>query len=274
MKSLIIILSGILVAGLPAIAQKQLHQVWTTDTILPVPESVLCDAGGNTLYVSLVDGNPSAKDGRGGVMKLDADGHIKDSVWITGLNAPKGLGRYQNKLYVADLDEVVVIDIKQGKITQKIPVAGAAYLNDITVDRSGNIYVSDSRKNKIFMVTKGAASLYLDNVENANGLLITDEALYVLSAGRLLSVDEKKKITTIASGMEKSTDGLVQIAPGEFIVSCWAGVIYYVKADGSVQQLQDFRSTQTNTADLGYNVKNKTLYVPTFFKKTVIAYHL
>ena len=43
------------------------------------------------------------------------------------------MGIYKNNLYVADLSEVVVIDIKKGKITNRIPVEGATFLNDIAV---------------------------------------------------------------------------------------------------------------------------------------------
>lgn len=273
MKRLLIVSFAILSLFTVAHAQTRLSPQWHTDNVLHVPESVYYNPGDNILYVSMIGGNPNAnKDGKGAIARLSPDGKILDSNWVAGLNAPKGIGRYGNLLYVADATEVAVIDIAQARITGRIPVDSAVFLNDVTVDRQGTVYVSDSKRNKVHVIRKKKASVYLDDITNANGLLAADEVLYVLSAGKLLSVSEQKQITVVASGMEKSTDGLVQISENEFIATSWAGVIYSVKKDGSVRQLQDFRSTQTNTADIGYNPKTKMLFVPTFWKNSVMAF--
>ncbi|MEO7766186.1 MAG: ATP-binding protein, partial [Ferruginibacter sp.] len=80
-------------------AQKHsLEKVWETDSVIAVPESVLPVK--NILYVSLIDGGGWDADGKGGVAKLGPDGKILDATWITGLNAPKGLGIAGNRLYV------------------------------------------------------------------------------------------------------------------------------------------------------------------------------
>jgi len=63
------------------------------------------------------------------------------------------------------------------------------------------------------------------------------------------------------------------VAPGEFIVSCWVGVIYDVK-NGQAEQMLDTRPEQSNTADIGYDSQNHIVYVPTFLKKSVAAYQL
>src|ERR1700730_19318504 len=95
-------------------AQHQLEKLWQTDTIVAIPESVLPDLKKGILYVSLIDGGGWDVDGKGGVAKLGLDGKNYNGTWITGLNAPKGLGMYGNRMYAADISEVVVIDIKNG----------------------------------------------------------------------------------------------------------------------------------------------------------------
>src|ERR1700744_280774 len=92
-----------------------LQKIWETDTIVAIPESVLSEPATKTLYVSLIDGGPWDADGKGGVGKLSPVGRQYNGTWITGLNAPKGMGRYGNRLYVADLSEVVVIDVSKGR---------------------------------------------------------------------------------------------------------------------------------------------------------------
>lgn len=257
-----------------ATAQHSLTKKWSTDTALAIPESVLFDGQNKILYASLINGQPDQADGKGGIAKVDLDGKILDTNWVTGLNAPKGLGKYNNTLYAADLTEVAVIDVPSGKVTKKMSVEGAQFLNDVTVDAKGNVYVSDTRTGKVHKIENGVVTTYLENLKSPNGLLALGDDLYVLASGSLYKAGADKKLITIAEGMDASTDGVEQVKQGEYIVSCWSGVVYYVKDDGSKQQLLDTRADKTNSADIGYDATNKIVYVPTFFKKGVIAYQL
>jgi hypothetical protein len=103
----------------------KLEKLWETDPVVLVPESVLPYDGGKKLYISLIDGAGWDADGKGGVAKLNSDGSGLDQTWITGLNAPKGMGLIGKHLYVADIKEVVVINTKEGKIEKKIAIEGA-----------------------------------------------------------------------------------------------------------------------------------------------------
>jgi hypothetical protein len=60
----------------------------------------------------------------------------------------------------------------------------------------------------------------------------------------------------------------------DYVVSCWAGSIWYVNGDGTKQNLLDTREQKINTADIGYDAKNRIVYVPTFFKNKIVAYEL
>ena len=97
-------------------AQKAtVQKLWATDTILKVPESVLVDDKENCIWVSNIDGSSTTKDGKGSISKLSKTGTPINLEWITGLNAPKGMAKYKQELYVADLTELVVIDMKKAK---------------------------------------------------------------------------------------------------------------------------------------------------------------
>ena len=255
-------------------AQRSLEKLWETEANLPVPESVLFDSDAKVLYVSLIDGKGGEKDGKGGVALVDTDGNIKNADWITGLNAPKGLGKYKGKLYIADLDEVVVADIKTGKVEKKIAVPEAKFLNDVSVDKSGNVYVSDSQTKNIHVIKNGTPSVHYVSAERPNGVLAVGKDLLILDSGNLYKLGADKQVVKLAEGMEKSTDGIEEVRPGEYIVSCWAGVVYYVTDKGSVQTLIDTRDSSTNSADIGYDAKKKIVYIPTFMKNSVAAYQL
>ncbi|WP_426291830.1 strictosidine synthase family protein [Dyadobacter endophyticus] len=255
-------------------AQHSLTQLWSSEATLPVPESVLYSASGKAIYVAQIDGKAGEKDGKGGIAKVGLDGKIIAQDWVTGLNAPKGMGIKGGKLFVADVTEVVEIDIKSGKIDKKHEIEGAKFLNDLTIDSKGTIYVSDSDTKKVHAIKDGKVSTYFEDLTRPNGLLAVGSDLLIADSGTLKKLTPSKQITVVAEGMDKSTDGIEQVKPGEYIVSCWAGVIYYVKSDGTTEKLLDTSAEKTNSADIGYDSAKKIVYVPTFMKNNVVAYQL
>jgi hypothetical protein len=250
-----------------------LKKIWETDSIIPVPESVLPDLKNNLLYVSLINGGGWDADGIGGVGKINTNGKGFDSTWITGLNAPKGLGKYGNRIYAADISNVVVIDINKGKIEKKIPVSDATGLNDITVSSNGIVYVSDSKQGKIWRIENDVPTLYLDNVNGANGLKAINDNLIFAEGKFLKKADAQKQITQIAD-VSQSIDGIEPVGNGDFIVTSWIGYIFYVTPGGHVETLLDSHDNKMNTADIGFDQVKKILYVPTFNAKKIIAYRL
>ena len=94
------------------------------------------------------------------------------------------------------------------------------------------------------------------------------DGLLILDSGSLYKLDGEKNLNKLAEGMDKSTDGIEEVTPGEYVVSCWAGEVYYVKADGSVEKMLDTKDAKINSADIGYDAARKIVYVPTFFKNT------
>jgi hypothetical protein len=253
---------------------KQLIKLWETDTILKVPESVLLSKEKKIIYFSDIDGQPLDKDSKGSIGTCDLNGKNINNNWVTGLSAPKGMAIYKGALYVSNIDEVVVIDIATAKIKNRIPVTGAIFLNDVTIDDKGIVYVSDSKTEKIHRIENGKVTDFVSNQPNANGVLAVGEDLYFLAKGALWKADKNKKLTKIADGMDASTDGLEQTKDKDFIVSAWVGIIYYVKADGSKYQLLDSRTEKLNTADIDFDAENNILYVPRFFGNRVTAYTL
>jgi hypothetical protein len=276
MKKIVISFVALLFVSFCSFAQTpQLVKLWQTDSVFKTPESVLYDAGNKVLYVSNIDGtDPWGKDDKGSIGKLGLDGKIITVEWVKGLQSPKGMGLRKGMLYVADQQEVVVIDIKKGQIIKRISVEGSVGLNDISIDNKGIIFVTDSRGKKLYRIENEKASLYIESLQGPNGVLAHDGKLIIVDNGGLYSVDANKKLNKIADGMEGGTDGIEHVQNGEYIVSCWAGITYYVKPDGSKHVLIDTRDEKSNTADIGYDPAKKIVYVPTFWRNSVAAYQL
>ena len=260
--------------GLNVNAQHKLEKLWETDSIINMPESVLPDTKAGILYVAIMGNSADAKDGIGSIGKLGLDGKVLDLDWVSGLNAPKGMGIYKNKMYVADITDVVVIDIPKGKVERTIPVPGAGFLNDVTVSDKGLVYVSDSRTKKIHRIVDNKEEVYMENIEGINGLKAVGDLLYIAGGGKkLLKADSGKNLINVAS-MPQGGDGIEPIGNGDFLFSSWGGYIYYVYADGRNELLLDTHLEKINTADIGYDPVKRIVYVPTFFKKSVMAYQL
>ena len=262
----------------PLLAQAQsnvhsLEKLWETDTVIAIPESVLPDAKHTQLYVSLIDGGGWDADGKGGVGKLSLDGKHYSADWFGGMDAPKGLGLYKNRLYVADISHVVVIDVAIDKIVKIITIQGATGLNDITVDDKGIVYVSDSKAGKVYRIENDIPQLYMQDLAGANGLKAAKGGLYILANKAVLFADAGKQLKTI-SALPNGGDGVEEVGNGDLLVSEWLGIVYYVYADGRKEVLLDTHEQKRNTADIHYDIATRTLYIPGFNTKTVSAYRL
>lgn len=256
---------------------QSLNLLWTSDSSLRVPESVYHDEKTGKIYVSNIEGKGAwDKDGRGSISILTASGKILSPYWVTGLHAPKGMGMFQDFLIVADVDSVVIIEPTRAQVVKKIYIEGAQALNDLTVDKRGNIYVSDSKTKKIHMIDglKLDVSLYVDGLKGPNGVLFVDRTLYFVDAGGFYKVTKDKQKVLIVDGLEGGTDGIEPIDEENFLISGWSGTIYHVNLKGEKKLLLDTRGQQISAADLGYDKKKKIVYVPTFYKNTVMAYQL
>jgi hypothetical protein len=253
----------------------QLKQAWLTQG-LRTPESVLFYQGekDSFLFVSEIEGEAAGVDGKGGIAKLSLDGQILDQDWVRGLNAPKGMAWQGNLLFVADITDLVAIAIDSGEIAYRVPVPGASFLNDVAVSARGEVFVSDTRTNKVYRIVEREVETWLEDATSANGLFTLGSNLVVGAGDTLWLVDSDRTRHPLAKGFEAAIDGIEMAAPGEFLVSCWVGLLYYVHADGRLSKLLDSRDPQVNTADIGYNFESKVVYVPNFLKNSVTAYRL
>jgi sugar lactone lactonase YvrE len=212
----------------------------------------------------------------GFISKVSPSGKVETLKWVTGLDAPKGMALVGDKLYVADLTAVVIIDIKTAKILNRLEVDSAKFLNDVASSENGDVFISDSATGKIHILRKDQLSVYFQSQEfkRINGLLcLNDGSLYVADAGTgfnyILSKDKQlNKFTETSPG----ADGIVPLGKDEYLVSSWGGEVFYVDAKGKATKLLDTKEQKLNSADIGYDVKSKTVFVPTFFGNSVMAY--
>jgi len=281
MKHLLIILSFVGLISCTQRKQKKeiknpepkLTFLWETDTLLTTVESVIFDVSSNYIYTSNIEGNPRKKDGKGSISKLDLKGNIITRNWVSGLNAPKGMAIYNDKLFVTDIDRLLEIDIPKGEIAKEYPVENAVFLNDIAISKTGIVYFSDTDVSKIFALENNKISLFSE-FNSPNGLLVQDDQLLAVSWDNktFSRIDlVSKKITQIADSIP-NPDGIEALGKGTYLVSSWNGMIHHVTKEGTKILLLDTTKEKIFSADIDYIAEKKLVLVPTFFKNKVMAY--
>lgn len=258
------------------------------------PESALYVAAEKAIFVSNLDGDPGGKDGKGFISKLDADGKVVKIDWLTGLDAPKGLAYAQGRLFVADIDQLVEIDVKSAAIAKRYPAPGAKGLNDVALEprsrfknQTARAYVSDKPGNAIWYLGDGkfAELVHDEAFANPNGLLVEGENLQIASWGaadaegkvetpgwiKTMALDEEGIADRFNALPLGNLDGLEADGQGGYWVSDWmAGKILRVAADGTSTV---WLHLERGTADIGI-VPGKWLLVPMMLNDEVRAYRL
>src|SRR5262245_20726585 len=272
---------------LTTLAMAQGAAKWTITEGIATPESAYVDPISGFLFISSVEGQPNEKDGKGHITKATTDGKTVSANWVTGLNAPKGLRSTKGTLWTADIDEVVGIDIATGKITSRIKINGAQFLNDVATGPEGTVYVSDMMANRIYTVKDGKVSTFAEgeDLEWPNGLLIDGGRLIVAAwgkpeadfstkvPGRIFALDLKtKKKTLITPNPSGNFDGLESDGKGGYLATDYlAGKLVHISAKGDVQLVRQFMQ---GTADIAFVPGSNIVIIPHMNENKVSAYDI
>lgn len=251
------------------------------------PESVVYEPNEGVLFVSNVDGTPMDKDGQGFVSRVSLDGEILDEKWVDGLDAPKGLAVSGGKLYVADIDALVEVDLADRTLT-RYPAEGAKFFNDVAADDAGRIYVADTFTNAIWRLEDGDFSAWVMDPALAapNGLLVEGDVLIVAPFGEtdpgtgsrtpehLRTVDlDDLTIASLGDGTPVGNlDGLEPDGQGNYYVSDWvSGGLWHVTPSGAATKLLPLAS---GSADFTIVPGAQLLVIPMMNDGKLLAYRM
>ena len=231
------------------------------------PESVVQDAKGD-IYVSEI--GEFNKDGDGKITRISIDGKL--STIASGMDDPKGLTFIGKSLYVTDKNRVLKVE-SNGKwmvfgSTMAFPQT-PIFLNDITSDEAGNLYVSDSGNlsagGAIFKITQDKKITLILN-ENTpeilapNGLLVVKNDLFEVdfASGILYKINLKtKSILKVAEGFGGG-DGLIK-SGDSFFVSDWKnGKIFKLQRN----KVTLFKEGFTAAADIALSYDKRSIITP------------
>ncbi|TPJ20144.1 SMP-30/gluconolactonase/LRE family protein [Mesorhizobium sp. B2-7-3] len=280
----IVVTSAVIAAiGIAAAQAAQADELWRA-TGLEQPESALYDATNGRIIVSNIVGNPGDVDGNGYLSLLSMDGKIVSQHWTDGMDAPKGMAISGGKLYVADITKIRVIDLASGKLIASIVVPNAVFLNDMTSDRSGKVYVTDMLADTIYRIDGDRPELFVKDplLASPNGVFADGDRLIVASWGKgikadfstaepggLLAVDIASKAVTPLAGAQNfaDLDGVIAIGGTIYATAYMTGTLYRYRTGGGPEAVAHFKP---GSADIGTDGKS-ILYVPLMNEGEVAA---
>ncbi|RUU56623.1 ATP/GTP-binding protein [Mesorhizobium sp. M2C.T.Ca.TU.002.02.1.1] len=273
-------------AAIAFVSTAQAGELWRA-TGFEQPESALVDAAHNRIVVSNIVGNPGAADGNGYLSLLSMDGKVLARHWVDGMDAPKGMAISADRLYAADITKVRVVDLASGRLVETIDVPGAVFLNDMTEDSAGKLYVSDMLADTIYRIDGDRPEPFVKDplLASPNGVFADDGRLIVASWGKginktdfstaepggLLSVDLATKKVTPLPGAQNfaDLDGVIAMGDTIYATAYMTGTLYSYKPGRAPTAVAQFKP---GSADIGTD--GEKIFVPLMGEGEVVALSL
>lgn len=262
-KLLVVLLAAHQTGGMPQPSQAII--AWVSEEGFCEPETVL-PLPDNTLLVSNVCDYRTEGDGY--LTLLDADGQVLDLRQIEDLDSPLGMTLVNDTLYVVDNNKVEVFHwpTYERRLTIELSTSVA---NDIAVANDGTMFVTDTGRGEVAIVSKQKEHSLLigaGHFNGANGIHIDGDTLYV-GGERLWQVDlSDNSVTTPGpdwltdiDGIEVEPDGTLQVTPVGGPLIRLAEEVEVIGGDG------------VSSANHGYSAELGLVLIPTGFDNTVIA---
>jgi sugar lactone lactonase YvrE len=266
----------------PALAAPDTH--WSSAGF-DEPESALPHPTKPLLYVSNINGKPTELNGKGYISLLADDGSVIRHAWVMGMNAPKGMAIHNNVLYVADMQELHIIDAEKGELLRSVKADSSVMLNDVAVDDKGTVYISDMLGGGIYRYNGSELSQWIskEDLPHPNGLFFNNKGLIVATWGEGLNDDFSTEVlgglatinlnTKVISPYKNAQqlgnlDGITIVGDAT-IVNDWMNGNVFEYKNGQVKKLFNAGKHASDISS-----KGDVLYVPMMFSKRIDAYKL
>lgn len=258
-------------------------------TGLNLPESFIYDPTSDSFFISNLgpSSGPSGKDNDGYITRLSGDFNKRIDRWIAGgngisLNAPKGLAVYNGVLFVADIDRLLGFSIKTGKqvLEMKLKNMGAVFLNDVTADDAGNIYITCTGSGKVFKYStvKKISDVWITKgmITAPNGIVfLPDDKSFIIldyAEGIIYKFDHAaKKISETTTGYT-SLDGVDYDLKGNLYFSSYTRGKIWVMARGADARI--VYEVDSSPADISVDRKHGYLLVPIMMDNRAVVLRL
>jgi streptogramin lyase len=238
-----------------------------------MPESALFHDG--TIYVSLI-GDPESNDGA--VVTVDVEGKVTGTLARATdahpLVDPTGMAVRGSKLWVNDGTRIRSYDLKTGAPGQVVAIPRSVFINDLAVDRRGNLWASDSETRSLYRVSGGGGVTRFRLPQSRfrglpNGVALhprSGEMWFVTFSESGAGGAQVARVTpagafteVISSPRLRQLDGLAFVGRTAYMSDFGNGAIWKLSADGTLTRRAVVAGSP---ADISYAPRLKRLLVP------------
>jgi sugar lactone lactonase YvrE len=232
------------------------------------PESIAYDQVADRYFVSNKSGNT--------IVQLDLNENVTPFV-SDDLNGPKGLLIVGDTLISVNNTSVQGFLLSDASRVFNILIDGAVFMNDVTEDNKGSLYVSDTGAGKVYQISlkTGEYSTVVDSLVSPNGLLYDSKrhAILICNWGQnakiqSLNLSDSTLIDLVTTELS-NLDGLTFDDKGNIYVSSWGSNAVY-RFDASFKNPPVLISEGHNgPADISIIQDKQRLCIPNFNSNTI-----
>jgi hypothetical protein len=237
------------------------------------PESITYDSVGSRYFIS----NTSSSK----IVQRDRQGVVTDFVTVGG--SIHGVTVYGNKIFVCNGTRVKGYDLNSATEVMNVTISGSTFLNDLTADASGILYISDFSTRRIYKLNTSTQEywIYVANTTNTpNGVYVDAirNRLLICCWGSNAPVRQvnfaDSVITTLITTPYSNCDGISLDRLDNVYISTW-GIQSVVKYDiNFVNPPVVVLNGLSNPADIYVNKITDTLAIPNAGNSTVVFSYL
>ena len=237
------------------------------------PESITYDTTGKRYFIS----NTSSSK----IVQRDRQGIVTDFVTVGG--SIHGVSVHNGKVYVCNGTRVRGYDLITAAEVFNVVISGSAFLNDLAIDNSGMMYVSDFNGRRIYKVNTNNSEywIYVPATTNQpNGVYVDAprNRLLICCWGGSAPVKAVNLVDSVISNIittpYSNCDGISLDRNNNVYISTW-GIQSVVRYDiNFANPPVVVASSLSNPADIYVNRMTDTLAVPNAGNSTVGLFHL
>ncbi len=244
-------------------------------TGLSGPEAVRYDPEFDVYYVSNFNGDSGDRDANGFITRATATGDVTDLQFMVGtddhpLHAPRGMNIEGGVLWVADNDGVHGFDRSTGAQVEFHDLSGfePGFLNDIGVNGSGVLYVTDTGKPRVYAIEDGIATIAVEDpvLGPPNGITWDEQnGRFVLAPWA--GVTEFASWTPGPDGGTLGSAGRIDAGYFDGIEPIRGGLLIASQADSTLYFMDEGRAVAWirvagDPADIGIDTRRMRVAVP------------
>jgi len=203
------------------------------------------------------------------------------------LNAPKGMAFNGSKLFIADIDRIVVADIETGTKTDEIIFADTTVsLNDVFLLDDNTLLVSVINKHELYAITlssKDIINLSNSSTEGANGLCKYEKKIYVCGfsskekgKGSIYEYDLETNKTAAVIKELGHLDGIKPFS-NKLLVSDWGADYNHGKIweiDIATKKARVICEDEDLKSPSGFDLLDDTILIPCLDSGSILVYKL